>query len=769
MNELEGSPFLLRSHDGDSWPALTGVEARGQLDGVLLSMTLRQTYRNAGARPLEVIYTFPLPHGAVLLGLAAEFDGHRMVGRVMLADTAEQTYERALEDGHAPVLLEHTCDGLYTANLGNLKPGETVTLEVRFAQLIAFDQGRLRLAIPTTIAPRYGHAKRAGLQPHQVPGASLNVEYPLALSLLIAGSLARGRIDCPTHAHRLEEVAGGMELQLLPGARLDRDLVVIVNPAEPMPGLLLVGGDPDGGRATNVALAAFAVPKRSGDRAICARLLVDCSGSMAGDSMASARTALQGALAALGEQDEASLTRFGSRVRHAVAAGLCSPQHRQRLLEGIEETDATMGGTELHEALMSVFVAWPRKELRVDVLLITDGEVWQYDELVHAARRSGHRVFAIGVGSAPAVSVLRRIAEATGGAAEFATPGEAVAQAAQRMLQRMRQAPANGLTVDWGAEPVWQLPMAAGAFGGDTVLAMAGFPQRMALQTARLSCLDVEGAHTELTRTAVVADVKSRDLARIAAAQRIANGAVPDGPTLDLAYELLTPRTRLVLVHERPDTERVSEPGSVQRVPGMLAAGWGGTSRIQLRPNVAFGALPPDMRMAEAVMAPRSEEVRAIRSVMGGVLFKHGIKQRPFDVAASQAAPVPARRVDPLHLLMAQVASVLQEGGTRDDLVVKAQDWEVPESVAVALKELDHLGIGRPTAWLLFALWVAARSERAWQVRNQAASLLSHWADIDPSETSAGLEVFERTLKPPLLGHSIEGAMRRLLQQIERN
>ena len=46
--------------------------------------------------------------------------------------------------------------------------------------------------------------------------------------------------------------------------------------------------------------------------------------------------------------------------------------------------------------------------------------------MIDAARASGHRVFAIGVGSSPAEGVLRSLAEATGGACEFATPGEAL-------------------------------------------------------------------------------------------------------------------------------------------------------------------------------------------------------------------------------------------------------------------------------------------------------------------------------------------------------
>jgi Ca-activated chloride channel family protein len=167
-------------------PVLTGVRANGRLDGVLFDLTLRQTYRNTSDSVLEVVYTFPLPTQAVLLGFASELNGERKVGTVVAKRAAERQYEEALAEGDAPVMVEALADGLHTANIGNLKPGDELVLDVRFAQLLSFEPGRLRLAIPTTIAPRYGNAESAGLQPQQVPHASLLAEYPLALSVTIA-------------------------------------------------------------------------------------------------------------------------------------------------------------------------------------------------------------------------------------------------------------------------------------------------------------------------------------------------------------------------------------------------------------------------------------------------------------------------------------------------------------------------------------------------------------------------------------------------------
>ena len=77
---VEKNAFVLANRDGDAPnPVLIGVNAEGRLDGVLFELALRQTYRNTSAKVLEVVYTFPLPHQAVLLGFARSEE--RRVGK----------------------------------------------------------------------------------------------------------------------------------------------------------------------------------------------------------------------------------------------------------------------------------------------------------------------------------------------------------------------------------------------------------------------------------------------------------------------------------------------------------------------------------------------------------------------------------------------------------------------------------------------------------------------------------------------------------------
>ena len=95
--------------------------------------------------------------------------GKTLTGVVVEKRAAEAQYEEAIEKGDTAIMLERAGDGLCTVNLGNLMAGEEATIRYRYAQLLRFEHGSVRLAVPTVIAPRYGDPSAAGLQPHQQP------------------------------------------------------------------------------------------------------------------------------------------------------------------------------------------------------------------------------------------------------------------------------------------------------------------------------------------------------------------------------------------------------------------------------------------------------------------------------------------------------------------------------------------------------------------------------------------------------------------------
>ena len=120
---------------------------------------------------------------------------------------------------------------------------------------------------------------------------------------------------------------------------------------------------------------------------------------------------------------------------------------------------ADLGGTEMEAALTSTFAL--AQTVSSDILLVTDGEISAIDRTIASARHSEHRLFIVGIGSSPAETHLRRLAEATGGACDFVAPGEAVEPAVLRMFARLRSPRLSDLNIEWpaGVVPEWVSPL----------------------------------------------------------------------------------------------------------------------------------------------------------------------------------------------------------------------------------------------------------------------------------------------------------------------
>jgi Ca-activated chloride channel family protein len=562
-----GAPVVLRS-----------VKGRGRLCGLLLTMTLYQSFRNDEAQDIEVVYTFPLPWGAVLTGLEATLGERRMSGQVLARQQAAQRYEDAVEQGDAPVMVEKSTDGSFTASLGSLKPGELATVELSYAQVLNFEQGRVRLVVPTTIAPRYGDAVAdGGLLPHHAAPPNLMAEYAFGIELTLVGALAQAQVSCPTH--RMTQQTLGSEVRLTTGgdAWLDRDFVVLM---EGLVGqsLVVAGPDPASGEG-HCAVIASVCPRRPArpESPLALKILVDCSGSMSGDSIQQARAALRALVSRLQSQDRFTYSRFGSEPRSILSATPVTASGLQQLVSAIDATDADMGGTEMGAAFDHAFdLTFPRLQggPEADVLVITDGAVWGVQNLLARASQSGHRIYALGVGSAPAESLLSEVAKETGGACEFVTPNEDMVAAMWRLLARMRDAGPVDTALQVKPSPLWCSPMPRRMTDDETVHvhmrlpAMLGGPPRLQFDGNAAAYPEITWLPDDL-------------VARLVAARQISHTA-DETRASEIAerYQLVTDNTNLLLVFQRADAEKTDGMPSLRKVRPMLAAGTGGFGRV---------------------------------------------------------------------------------------------------------------------------------------------------------------------------------------------
>lgn len=592
--------------------ALTDVAVSAALRDLLAEVTVIQSYRNDEQTNIEAVYTFPLPLDAVLLDLKVEIGGRLLTGTVVEKKKAAERYEDAVADGDAAVMLEEIEPGLFTLNAGNLLAGETAKVTFCYALFYHWSDDKLRVMLPTTVAPRYGGSPHA---PHQAPESSLTVENRFSLRLEIHGVLRKAQFSCPTHEVTLEKTADTTVLALdRERAPMDRDFVLNIRAPKAKRSFALTGVDEEGMAAVASFQPFFPGLKRRRD--INLVIVVDCSGSMAGDSIEQAKDALHGMLDGLTDTDHATIIAFGSGTKSlSQRPQACGKTYLADAHEFARCLEADMGGTEIGPALDAAWRALGGTP--GDVFLITDGEVGMWQPIVGQAKASGHRVFTVGVGSAVSEAFVRGIAAVTGGECELVSPREGMSERVLRHYQRMRSPRAKNVTIHWPHGAVECAPASVGAvFDGDTVVASARFPGAFAGGEA---VLEIQTEDGESSRVAVTlappegAEGAPSTVARLAAAQRIKEANPQQGLSAALAYRLVSPWTNWLVVAERAAAEKPDRLPVLRKVPQTLAAGWHGTGSvlfsadalIEARIEARYAARMPFVAREVSLAVPR--------------------------------------------------------------------------------------------------------------------------------------------------------------------
>lgn len=644
--EFDGPQATLRSSQGAPL-ILKDVAITGELRGAMFEAHVRQTFSNPTDTHAEVVYSFPLPWGATLLGVEVQLGQVKLNGTVVAKAQAAEQYEESLSKGDAAIMLERGNDGNYVLHLGNLAPGEQCVIDMHYGQLLQFKQGGLRLAIPTVIAPRYGDAIRdGGLAPYQVPETDFLAEYGFSLTLNLHGDLVNARIASPSHPISMANSAADhmLTVALAQQSYLDRDFILVLDQLDQCSVATIAPDYVDA--KTFVATASFSpsIPNAKAQHTA-VKILVDCSGSMAGGSIQAARRALIAIVKKFKARDKFSLSKFGSSVEHrSLSLWTASDQSRLGAEKWIAELHADMGGTDMLEAIESTFEL--AHSSPCDVLLITDGQIYGIDAVIEQAKASKHRVFTVGIGSSPSDNLLRRLAVETNGACDFVAEGETVEPAIVRMFNRLRSPAITKVSVQWpeGFTPKLLTKVDNTAFDGDTLHASAWFSTKPTGRITLLGQLVGQDIVQELGRVEInETPATSTALSRLAAADHIQHlvGAA-EATKLALDYQLVTEHTNFLMLHERSAEDKATNMPELHKVKQMLPAGWGGAGMDQVYCMRSSVSLSCDDSISDMFSLPTVMRSRGIGSPQSESLETSGMDH--YDIPAffrRQADPEP--------------------------------------------------------------------------------------------------------------------------------
>ena len=608
--------------DLGSAPSLDTGVAIG-IVGVIARVQVQQRFRNPGKDWVEGVYVFPLPQNAAVDRLRMHYGGRLIEGEIQERQQARQTYERARDVGHGAGLVEQQRANVFTTAVANIPPGETVTIEIEYQQDLAWQDSGFSLRLPLVVAPRYipgapvpGAAQ--GYPTHgwardtdQVPDAS-KITPPVSLSadgdlnpVTIRVDLDAGLdlAEVVSTSHRLEVVrlSHGRYLVEPAGGRVpaDRDFVLHWRPVlgqQPSAALFTEVWE---GRHYGLLMVmpphARVLPRPVGRELI---LVVDTSGSMHGDSIGQARSALLRALQQLGPDDRFNVIQFNNEV-HALfdVARPADQAHLRQAIPYVQGLQAD-GGTEMLPAMrLALRDPHPSGLLR-QVVFLTDGAVGNEQALFEAVAQDigASRLFTVGIGSAPNALFMTRAAQAGRGTFTYIDNGAQVQDRIDRLFRQLSTPVLTDLQLRWqrgdGDAVVSQTPSRmADLYAGEPLivaLAADSAPTQVEI-TGRFGAMDWQqsvalsggsaagGIHALWARRTI-----DDCLGRLAGAE---DGEPVRQAVLKLALEhrLVSRYTSLVAVERTPRRPTDAELKS-GAMPVRLPAGWSA--------GAVFGRLP---------------------------------------------------------------------------------------------------------------------------------------------------------------------------------
>ena len=448
--------------------AMQRLWVTGQILPVGARLTVRHVFRSDEEKPLEVIYAFPLPRDAAMRRFRISGEGFEAHSELRETGAAVKAFEEGIAQGSLSALARQYGDGVVNLTVGNIRPKETITVDLEILAGVELRDDGFRFRFPFTLAPAY-HARAKAIAAHWGEG---EMELPadefgdvilprfredgsglhqIGFEFSVISRLELDEIASPSHALRIKpDHAHSARVALAPEKDVpNRDLVLDASFREIRPQVL--AGRTGEGRVHFAAVApssSFGTSPESARRVL---ILLDRSGSMEGEPIDQARRAIEACLSLLSDRDSFGLVAFDDRVetfQPALVPG--TRTFRDQAHEFLRRINAR-GGTELATALTEAAKLFTGGG--GDLLILTDGQVSGTEHILAAARAANIRLHCLGIGSASQDRFLTLLARETGGVSRFVTPRERIELPAVDLFASIGRPVASGLKAGANIQP----------------------------------------------------------------------------------------------------------------------------------------------------------------------------------------------------------------------------------------------------------------------------------------------------------------------------
>ncbi|ABK48639.1 Vault protein inter-alpha-trypsin domain protein [Shewanella sp. ANA-3] len=638
FDDVTQGMLVYQTASGRLMPSLpVDTQVSMQVSGLTNRVSVKQVFSNQTGFVLNGRYLFPLPNEAAVDSLRLHIGERIIEGQIHPKQQAKQIFEQAKSEGKRASLVSQERPNMFTTEVANLAPDEELVVEISYQETIHYEDGLFSLRFPLVVAPRYipgltlGGNNGERVTSSQVfdadriiaPIRDANSEADPVLKADIKVKLGEGvdksAVVSPYHPITIDEKQGQLTVALANRVPANRDFVLqwrlkqgtspvgwVFNQA----GKTHVSQDDNASADTgptgkssntdNYSLVMVLPPKvEASEQLNLPReliLVIDTSGSMAGDSIIQAKNALRYALRGLRPQDSFNIIEFNSDVSLLSPTPLPATASNLAMARQFVNRLQADGGTEMAQALNA---ALPRqafnaasaedKSLR-QVIFMTDGSVGNESALFELIRNQigDNRLFTVGIGSAPNSHFMQRAAELGRGTFTYIGDVDEVEQKISQLLAKIQYPVLTDLQVrfDDGSVPdYWPAPIPDLYRGEPVLISLKRHPRepqelvisgRQGHKNWQQSLSLQANVATDVAQSSAGLDLLWARK-QIAALELSKNGANDDKvkqqvTALSLNYHLVSPYTSLVAVDLTPIASNAMSRDAVVRQH--LPLGW---------------------------------------------------------------------------------------------------------------------------------------------------------------------------------------------------
>ncbi|BCB87589.1 hypothetical protein Psuf_049020 [Phytohabitans suffuscus] len=139
---------------------LDRLDVRVDITGLVSRTELTQDFLNVHDQPLEATYVFPLPDRAAVTGMRMVAADRVVEAKLAERGAARQEYDRAIAAGQRASIAEEERPDVFTMRVGNILPGERVSVTLTLAGPLSMEDGAATFRFPLVVAPDTSRGRR---------------------------------------------------------------------------------------------------------------------------------------------------------------------------------------------------------------------------------------------------------------------------------------------------------------------------------------------------------------------------------------------------------------------------------------------------------------------------------------------------------------------------------------------------------------------------------------------------------------------------------